>query len=88
MAKTRKGHPVKGAIAGLLLGLSVSLFLLIFSLWVVKNLEWYAIVVGAGVVVGILWGLYGPRRRRKRPAGPPVVVGPRGAGSPGAPPPV
>jgi len=72
MAKTRKGHPVKGAIAGLLLGLSVSLFLLIFSLWVVKSLEWYAIVVGAGIIIGILWGLYGPARRRKESAAPAV----------------
>jgi len=73
MTKRSKSHPIKGAVGGLFLGLGLSLLLLIFSIWVVKDFTPYYILIGACVVVGILWGLFGPARRRKRSAAGPAT---------------
>jgi hypothetical protein len=92
MTTRRKRHPVRGAIAGVCLGLGISLILVLFSAWVVKTFTPFAILIGAGLVVGILWGIYGPARVRAGeapaqgvPPGPPAVQPPVEAAPPPAP---
>jgi predicted lipid-binding transport protein (Tim44 family) len=86
MTKRGKRHPIKGAIAGLCLGLGLSLLLLIFSIWVVKDFTPYYILIGACVVIGILWGILAPARRRRRKGAPKAAAVPvAAAASPAAP---
>jgi hypothetical protein len=68
MSKKGKRHPIKGAFGGLFLGLGLVLGAFIFSISPVKTFTPYYIIIGACVVLGVLWGIFGPARRRKSKA--------------------
>ena len=61
----RRGHPVLGAIAGILLGLFVAVDLM---LWKVTYLNSAALIAPpvAGLVVGVALGMWGPFGRRAK----------------------
>ena len=66
-------HPVRGGLYGLCLGIGAAIYLIIFSVMpfdVVTTI----VVAAAGVVVGILWGLFAPARKPDGP--PPATVEP------------
>lgn len=60
------GHPVLGAIAGLFFGLFLDAFLVIFSVFATDSI-WLAVIPIAGIVLGIVWGLWAPLGRRPVP---------------------
>jgi multisubunit Na+/H+ antiporter MnhB subunit len=61
----RKRHPFRGFVAGLLLGLGVSIMLLIYGK-VTTESGWPVLAVtGAFAVIGVLVGLFGPTRGRR-----------------------
>jgi hypothetical protein len=61
----RRGHPVTGAIAGLLLGLFVAFDLMMFEIRPMDSLSLFGLPA-AGMIVGILLGLWGPFGGRAR----------------------
>jgi hypothetical protein len=66
-------HPVRGGLYGLCLGIGAAIYLIIFSV-VPFDVVISIVVAAAGVVVGILWGLFAPARK---PDGqPPATVDP------------
>lgn len=67
-------HPVRGAIWGLLLGLSVAIYLVLFR--VVPFGDWLVLglAVLAGVVAGVVWAYVAPPRRPKEPEPEPVTA--------------
>ena len=61
----RKRHPFRGLLAGLLVGLGVSIMLLIYGK-VTTESGWPVLTITGGfVVVGVLVGLFGPTRGRR-----------------------
>jgi hypothetical protein len=66
-------HPVRGGLYGLCLGIGAAIYLIIFSL-VPFDVVTSVVVAAAGVVVGILWGLFAPARKPDGP--PPATVEP------------
>lgn len=61
----RRSHPFIGLIGGLLLGLGVALLLISYSLAPLGvATPWVTIAVF--VILGLLWGLFGPTRGRGR----------------------
>ena len=63
-----KGHPILGAISGLLFGLFLSVTLTVYASVPFDSVI-YIILLAAGLVVGVAMGWTGPfRRHRKRPA--------------------
>lgn len=58
MTTVVKKRPVRGMIAGLLIGLGAALMLVSFDVNISGDL-----VLAAGLVLGLLWGLFGPTRR-------------------------
>ena len=71
-----KGHPIRGAIAGLFFGLFLSLDLLIFGV-VALDSNVLAILPLLGLVAGIALGMTAPVKRRS--ARPAVVAAPADA---------
>lgn len=58
-----KRHPFRGLVGGLLLGLGLALLLLSYAVVPFGSATPW-IVIGGFAVLGALWGLFGPRRRR------------------------
>ena len=56
-----KKRPIRGLIAGLLMGLGAALMLVLFDVNVSGDL-----VLAGGLVLGLVWGLFGPTRRMAR----------------------
>lgn len=56
-------HPFRGFFGGLLFGLGLALLLLSYAVVPFGSATPW-IVIGAFAVLGLLWGLFGPRRRR------------------------
>jgi len=61
MAVVVKRRPVRGLIAGLLIGLGAAVMLVLYDVNVSGD-----VVLAAGVVLGLVWGLFGPTRRMAR----------------------
>lgn len=59
----RKIHPVRGVFSGLLLGIGVAVVLVSCSV-ITFGTNTPLIVVGAGAVLGALWGGFAPARSR------------------------
>jgi hypothetical protein len=87
MSETRvKRYPVRGALYGLLVGLAAAYFAFFqFAMFGFDNLPSvitkFAIIVLAGVVLGIVWAFVAPAKGAKAPANdgpapaaPPAVV--------------
>jgi len=57
-----KRHPIRGILYGAMLGIGIAMYLVLFS---VTPFEWatMAIVVGAGAVLGFVWGLFAPAKQ-------------------------
>lgn len=71
--KTR-GHPIRGAIAGLFFGLFLSLDLLIFGV-VALDANVLALLPILGLIAGIALGMTAPvKRRRSIPAAAPAAA--------------
>lgn len=69
---TRVTHPVRGAVAGLLVGIGQAV-VLVSSRVLTYGTSMFLVVVGTSTGVGILWGCFGPTRtRRGRVAEPPA----------------
>ena len=64
-----KRHPVRGFFAGLLVGLGVALLGIVTSQIALGTIPPYLCIV-VGIVLGVLWAMFGPTRRRgsKEPA--------------------
>lgn len=62
-----KGHPIRGAIAGLFFGLFLSLDLLIFGM-VALDSNILAILPLLGLIAGIALGMTAPMKRRSSPS--------------------
>lgn len=62
---TIRRHPIRAAVYGVLLGLSAAIYLLLFS--VIRFGEWVplAVVVAAGLVIGVVWAYLAPPRKPK-----------------------
>lgn len=62
---TIRRHPIRAAVYGVLVGLSAAIYLLLFS--VIRFGEWVplAVVVAAGLVVGVVWAYLAPPRKPK-----------------------
>lgn len=56
---TRRGRPVLGAVAGLFFGLFLGLSLLVFGVLALDALL-LAILPGAFLVLGVVWGIAAP----------------------------
>jgi FtsH-binding integral membrane protein len=61
----RKRHPIRGAIAGLLLGLGVIILLIVYGKATFTSSVPFLIILLVGLVLGILVGLFGPARKAK-----------------------
>jgi hypothetical protein len=59
----QRGHPIRGAIAGLLFGIFVSLDLVIFGV-LALDANLLALIPVLGLVAGVLLGVTTPLRRR------------------------
>ncbi len=59
-----KRHPIRGAAYGLLMGLGAAVYLVIFSV-TPFSVATTIIVVAAGLVVGVVWGLFAPAKQPK-----------------------
>lgn len=66
-------HPIRGGVWGLLLGLSLALWALLYKFVAFGDWVILAILVAAGVLVGILWSVLAPPKRPK--GAPPTQVG-------------
>ncbi len=69
-----KRYPVRGALYGFLLGVAAAYFAFFqFALFGFDTLTGvvtkFAIIILAGMVLGMLWAYVAPPRRAKRPAG-------------------
>jgi multisubunit Na+/H+ antiporter MnhB subunit len=61
----RKRHPIRGFVAGFLVGLGVATMLLIYGKLTTQS-GWPALaVVGGFAVLGVVAGLFGPTRGRR-----------------------
>lgn len=60
-----KRHPIRGAFWGLLLGIGVSIYLVIFS--VVPFGDWVPLIIAVVICVllGVLWGYFAPAKKPK-----------------------
>ncbi|MGH2808989.1 MAG: hypothetical protein ACRDKT_17130 [Actinomycetota bacterium] len=65
----RRGRPIAGAIAGLLLGVFVAADLMMFEIRPLDNISVIGIPV-AGLVIGFLLGLWAPFGGRSAPVAP------------------
>lgn len=59
-------HPIRGGFYGLLLGLSVAIYLVLFAVTPFR-ISTMVIVVVVGVVVGGLWGAFAPAKKGDGP---------------------
>ena len=59
---TLKRHPIRGAIYGLLLGLGVAIYLIIFSV-IPFSITTPIVIAAIGLVVGAAWGAFAPPRK-------------------------
>jgi len=63
----RRGHPIRGAVAGFFFGLFVSLDLVIFGV-VALDADVLALFPVLGIVAGVALGMVAPLRRRSAKA--------------------
>ncbi len=63
---TRKRHPVRGFFAGLLVGLGVSTMVLIYGKLTTTDSWPLLAITGGFAVIGVLVGLFGPTRGKKK----------------------
>ena len=68
----KKTHPIRGLLWGIPLGLGLAVVLVVTTV-IPLELAQMAIVVVAAMVLGLLWGLFGPART-PRGASPAVTV--------------
>jgi hypothetical protein len=66
-ATSVKKHPIRGAIYGLLMGVGASLILAGQGVIAFGETGPFIIVIVIGLVVGIVWGLFGPAKDPKDP---------------------
>ncbi|MEM7288110.1 MAG: hypothetical protein AAF480_17295 [Actinomycetota bacterium] len=71
MTATQRGvrvqrHPIRGGFYGLLLGISVAIYLVLFAVTPFRISTLVTIVV-IGVVVGVLWGAFAPAKKGEGP---------------------
>ena len=82
---TVERHPIRGALYGLLLGLGIAIYLVIFS---VIAFQWTIPIVVAvlGLVAGVAWAMFAPAKGAPPPpAVEPIVDEPRGVADPNDP---
>lgn len=60
-AASARRHPVRGFFGGLLVGLGLALLLLSYSVVPFGGATPW-VMIGVLTVLGLLWGLFGPRR--------------------------
>lgn len=59
-----KRRPIRGALWGLLLGIGVTALLIMYSVIAVGTLTPWVVLL-AFIVLGVLWGLFGPAKRTR-----------------------
>lgn len=72
-----KRHPIRGALWGLLGGFGVALILFNFGVITLprQGWLWWVVVIVGFVVLGILWGMFGPAKKPKGEPPPAATVG-------------
>lgn len=70
-----KRHPIRGFFSGLLAGISISIFLILFSVIALGTKAIYVPIV-VGVVLGVVWAQFGPTRTRGGAAAPAATPAP------------
>ena len=61
-----KRHPIRGALFGLLLGIGTAALLIMYAVIALGTLTPIVVIV-LGVVVGVLWGMFGPAKGSREP---------------------
>jgi len=64
----RKRHPIRGLLAGFLVGLGVSIMVLVYGKLTTQDSWPVLVIIGAFMVLGLLLGLVGPTRGKKKAA--------------------
>ncbi len=62
MISNLQRHPVRGGLYGLLLGLGVAIYLVLFAI-TPFSLTTMAIIVVVGIALGAAWGAFAPPKR-------------------------
>ena len=70
-----KRYPIRGFFGGLLAGLAVAILLVLSSVIALGTLPPLICIV-VGMVLGVLWAMFGPTRRRKGAKEPATVGAP------------
>ncbi|HWM22786.1 MAG TPA: YrzE family protein [Ilumatobacteraceae bacterium] len=60
----RKPHPIRGILWGLLMGIGAAVIAILLKV-IPFDLVWALIVLGAGILLGILWSTLGPAKKPK-----------------------
>ena len=76
-----KRYPIRGFFAGLLLGLGVSFMLIVTSQIALGTLPPFIIVV-VGIVLGVVWAMFGPTRGRRGSPEPAMAGAPASGAGP------
>ncbi len=66
-ALVKKGHPIRGILWGIMLGLGLTVVLIVTKV-ISLELSQMIIVLVVGIAAGVLWSLFGPARAPKGPA--------------------
>lgn len=64
---TKKSHPIRGALFGLLLGLGLALIAVGRKIANLDSIVPILLVV-VGVIIGVVWAMVGPAKQPKEPA--------------------
>ena len=62
----RKRHPFRGGLAGVFVGLGVSTMVLIYGKLTTTDSWPLLAITGGFIVIGVLLGLFGPTRGKKK----------------------
>jgi len=62
VSRSVRYHPIRGAVWGLVLGLGLGIYALIFRVIEFRQLPFWIIVL-VGVLLGVLWARFAPPKR-------------------------
>lgn len=75
VGETKRTHPIRGLLWGLMLGLGLAIVLVVMTIISLDLLQ-IIIVTVLGMIIGTVWGLFGPAKQPQRPPPPSELAGP------------
>lgn len=66
VGETKRTHPIRGLLWGLMLGLGLAIVLVVMTIISLDLLQ-IIIVTVLGMIIGTVWGLFGPAKQPQRP---------------------